>query len=106
MDIKFPLTQEGYNEWHAHWMAKAADPDDETYEADVNDMNFILAVGVQLMKLYPEKVERLEAVLPEVVVKAGNELGMFMGMRYLGQQVGIDPVEVEGIGKDLLGMSK
>lgn len=60
---------------------------------DLNDAVMVFAAGRLLAEKHLDKIDDFYEHAPEAVERAGKDLGMFMGIEYLAEKVGIDPEE-------------
>ena len=87
MKLKLPLTQKNYDEWFAYHLNRV---DNKTfYYVDLNDGIMVLLAAVKLGDKFPEKQDELKEKIPDAVDGAMQNRGMYMGIAWLANQVGL-----------------
>lgn len=95
-------SQRDYDAWYAERLARVNAQDDPYRQVDLNDAIFVFVTARELASTYPDKLPELVRHTPAAVERAEHDLGMFMGVSWLAQQVGIDPEDARTIGLGLL----
>jgi hypothetical protein len=106
MSIRFDADQATYDAWYAALVARANDPSDDLFMADVMDANMIFGLAHELGRLHPGLVPKLREHTPAAVDAAMTKLGLFMGARNLATLVGASPDEAQKLVFVLMGGSR
>lgn len=88
--INIDATQAEYDAWHAALIARADDPTDELYMADVMDAVNVLAYAMSVARDRPELRAAVARHTPEAIVGAATLRGTFMGVTWLAKKLGLD----------------
>ena len=91
--LPFNADQATYDAWYAAGMARVRDPDDSFMFVDLNDEVMVFVAARTLADQHPDKIKAFLEHGPVAVELAGIDLGMFMGISWLCEKVGIDPEE-------------